>query len=96
MKFECNGIKDVIDYSAGVQQCDNMPPVLILFIMHAFMDTIKDEILPSELSDYPERKNGNQKSLNGCLIGQPTQKGTHSTSKNHSMWARMSSYTIMM
>jgi hypothetical protein len=49
VRFECNGIKEAIDYSTGVQQGDNMSPVLFLFIMQTFLDTIKDEIPPSEL-----------------------------------------------
>jgi len=32
----------------------------------------KDETPPSEIRYFPEHKNGNQKTLNGCLIGQPT------------------------
>ncbi len=74
VKFECNGINEAFDYSTWVQQGDNMSPVLFLFIIQAFLDTIKDEIPPSEFRYFPEHKNGNQKPLmdvNGRLIGQP-------------------------
>jgi hypothetical protein len=33
-----------------------MSPVLFLFIMQTFMDTIKDEAPPSEFHYFPERK----------------------------------------
>ncbi len=68
VKFECNGIKEIIKNSTGVQQGDNMSPVLFLFIMQAFLDTIKDEILPLEFWYFSKHKNGNQKTFNGHLI----------------------------
>jgi hypothetical protein len=49
-----------------------MSPILFLFVMQAFMDTLKIDIPPAEFRYFPEHKNGNLKSLNGHLNGQPT------------------------
>ncbi len=71
VKFECNGIKEAFDYSTGVQQGDNMSPVLFLFIIQVFLDTIKDEIPPVRISILPRTQKWKPKTLNGRLIGQP-------------------------
>jgi hypothetical protein len=63
VRFECNGIKEAIDYSTGVQQGDNMSPVLFLCIMQTFLDTIKDEIPPIRTLILPRTQKWQPKNL---------------------------------
>jgi hypothetical protein len=43
--------KNSIEYTTGVQQGDNMPPILFLFVMQAFIDTPS-----SNFCYFPEHK----------------------------------------
>jgi len=72
VEFKHDNKKSSIEYTTGVQQGDNMSPILFLFVMQAFMDTLKIDTPPAEFRYFPEHKNGNLASLNGRLIGQPT------------------------
>jgi hypothetical protein len=66
-----------IPYKTGVQQGDNASPVLFVYIMQVFLDTVKTHIKTSKFRYFKSLKNGNLKALNRCLIGQPTaSKGT--------------------
>ncbi len=66
-----------INYKTGVQQGDNASPVLLAYIMQAFLDTLKMMPKPSEFHPFKLPKNGNLKALNGRLMKQSTSsKGT--------------------
>lgn len=54
-----------------------MSPVLFLFVIQAFLDTLKHESQPMNFSYFPENKNGNTKTAKGRLVNQNTSaKGT--------------------
>ncbi len=61
-----------INYKTGVQQGDNASPVLLAYIMQAFLDTLKMMPKPSEFHHFKLPMNGNLKALNGRLMKQPT------------------------
>jgi hypothetical protein len=66
-----------IDYTTGVHQGDNMSPVLFLFVIQAFLDTLQLKSQPVEYAYFPENKNGNSKTCKGRLLSQDTTaKGT--------------------
>ena len=66
-----------VDYTTGVQQGDNMSPVLFLFVMQGFLDTLQLDAQPVQFSYFPENKNGNLATCKGRLLGQNTAaKGT--------------------
>jgi hypothetical protein len=55
----------------------------LLFVVQAFIDTLKTNIPSAEFCYFPEHKNGNLKSLNGRLTGQPTaSKGSSRLGKS--------------
>jgi hypothetical protein len=65
-----------VAYKVGVKQGDNMAPVLFIYLMNAFAETLakKWDFNKLGLNWFPERKNGNK---NGRLTGQsPKAKGT--------------------
>ena len=65
------------DYTTGVHQGDNMSPVLFLFVIQAFLDTLKLSSNPINFSHFPENKNGNLDTIKGRLVSQnTTAKGT--------------------
>ncbi len=49
-----------------------MSPVLFLFVIQAFLDTLKLKLHPINFSYFPENKNGNAKPAKGRLINQNT------------------------
>jgi hypothetical protein len=64
-------------YSTGVHQGDNMSPVLFLFVIQAFLDTLQLPTPPILFSHFPENKNGNLNTQKGRLLSQnPRAKGT--------------------
>ena len=64
-------------YSTGVHQGDNMSPVLFLFVMQAFLDTLQLSSPPVLFSHFPGNKNGNTNTQKGRLLSQnPRAKGT--------------------
>jgi hypothetical protein len=66
-----------VDYTTGVHQGDNMSPVLFLFVIQAFLDTLKLSSKPIYFTHFPENKNGNLSTTKGRLISQnTTAKGT--------------------
>jgi hypothetical protein len=66
-----------IDYTVGVHQEDNMSPILFLFVIQAFLETLQIEAEPINFSHFPENKNGNLKTCKGRLLSQKTSaKGT--------------------
>ena len=66
-----------IDYTTGVHQGDNMSPVLFLFLIQAFLDTLQIRSQPIQYTYFPEHKNGNSKTCRGRLLSQnTTAKGT--------------------
>jgi hypothetical protein len=75
IKSEKNFTK--VDYTTGVQQGNNISPVLFLFVMQAFLDTLQLNSQPIQFSYFPENKNGNLATCKGRLLGQNTAaKGT--------------------
>jgi hypothetical protein len=66
-----------IEYTTGVHQGDNMSPVLFLYVMHAFLETLHLQSQPINFTFFPENKNGNLKSQKGRLLSQNSKaKGT--------------------
>jgi hypothetical protein len=66
-----------VDYTTGVQQGDNMSPVLFLFVMQGFLDTLQLDAQPVQFSYFPDNKNGNLATCKGRLLGQKfAAKGT--------------------
>ncbi len=66
-----------VNYSTRVHQGDNMSPILFLFIIQAFRDTLNLEGQPIQFSHFPENKNGNTKTCKGRLLSQnPSAKGS--------------------
>ena len=66
-----------VDYTTGVHQGDNMSPVLFLFVIQAFVDTLNLNIQPTQFAYFPENKNGNLATIKGRLLSQDTSaKGT--------------------
>jgi hypothetical protein len=66
-----------VDYTTGVQQGKSMSPVLFLFVMQAFLDTLQLNSQPIQFSYFPENKNENLATCTGRLLGQNTAaKGT--------------------
>jgi hypothetical protein len=70
VKTKLGKCKILIDYMAGVHQGDNMSPVLFLFVIQAFLDTLKIETQPIEFAYFPENKNGNTHTCKSRLLGQ--------------------------
>ena len=61
-----------VNYTTGVHQGDNMSPVLFLFVIQAFLDTLQLSSRPTRYSYFPENKNGNLNTTKGRLISQNT------------------------
>ena len=59
VEIKSGKISTKIDYTTGVYQGDNMSPVLFLFVMLTFLDTIEINAQQIEFSFFPENKNGN-------------------------------------
>jgi hypothetical protein len=66
-----------LNYTTGVHQGDNMSPVLFLFVMQAFLETLQLNLQPTLFAHFPENKNKNPLTCKGKLLGQNTKaKGT--------------------
>ena len=53
------------------------PPVLFLFVIQAFLDTLNLKIQPVQFAYFPENKNSNLATIKGRLLSQDTfAKGT--------------------
>jgi hypothetical protein len=63
-----------VDYTTGVHQGDNMSPVLFLFIIQAFLDTLQLDDQPVDFAYFPENKNGKTETAKGRLINQNTSE----------------------
>jgi hypothetical protein len=54
-----------------------MPPILFLFVVQAFLNTLILDAQPVQFSYFPKNKNGNLTTCKGRLLGQDTSaKGT--------------------
>jgi hypothetical protein len=62
-----------IDYTTGVHQGDNISPVLFLFVMQAFLETLQIESQPIQFSYFPKNYNGNLHTCKGRLLSQNTK-----------------------
>jgi hypothetical protein len=51
VKLQVGKEKQLIPYTVGVQQGDNMAPVRFLFIMQAFSDTLKERFLNANVNN---------------------------------------------
>ncbi len=51
----------------GIHQGDNMSPVLFLFTMQAFLETLQLKSHPIQFSYFPENNNGNLHTSKGRL-----------------------------
>jgi hypothetical protein len=51
VKLQVGKEKQLIPYSVGVQQGDNMAPVLFLFVMQAFSDSLKERFSNANIDD---------------------------------------------
>jgi hypothetical protein len=77
MKIKVGKTFKELEYSTGVHQGDNMSPILFLFVIQAFLETLKIDTQPIRFSYFPENKNGNHKTCKGRLLSQnPSAKGT--------------------
>jgi hypothetical protein len=61
-----------IDYTTSVHQGDNMSPVLFLYVIHAFTETLRLDAHPTQFAFFPENKNGNLSTCKGRLLSQCT------------------------
>jgi len=50
-----------------------MSPVLFLFVMHAFLQTLQLKCQPVHFTYFPDNKNGNLNSQKGRLLGQSSK-----------------------
>jgi len=66
-----------VDYTTGVHQGDNMSSVLFLFVIQAFLDTLKLQAQPVQYAFFPENKNGNLATIKGRLLSQNTSAKEH-------------------
>jgi hypothetical protein len=62
-----------LDYTTDVRQGDNMPPVLFLYVMQAFLETLQLKSQPIQFSYFPKNKIGNLHTSKGRLLGQNTK-----------------------
>ncbi len=62
-----------VDYTTGVHQGDNMSPVLFLFVIQAFLDTLKLKSQKINFAYFPENKNGKAETAKGRLVNQNTK-----------------------
>jgi hypothetical protein len=58
VKIKIGKCKLLINYTTGVHQGDNMSPVLFLFVMQAFLDTLEIKAQPIKFANFPENRNG--------------------------------------
>ncbi len=65
--------KNQINDTSGIHQDDNMSSILFIFIIQAFIDTYMPTTKQAEFRFFPKHNNGNDNTLNGRLLNQPTQ-----------------------
>jgi hypothetical protein len=75
-----------IDYTTGVHKGDNMSPVLFLFVMQTFLETLQFESQPIQYSCFPKNKNINLHTYKGRLLSQNTKAKRSSFSFNSSFY----------
>jgi hypothetical protein len=75
-----------IDYTTGVHTGDNMSPVLFLFVMQTFLETLQFESQPIQYSCFPKNKNINLHTYKGRLLSQNTKAKRSSFSFNSSFY----------
>ena len=76
VKLTISNISKERNYETGIQQGDNMAPLLFLFVMQAIMETLNlSNITKHEIQYFP--KSNNPLPQHGRLLSQPTNsKGT--------------------
>jgi hypothetical protein len=74
VKITSGKISTVVDYTTGVYQGDNMSPVLFIFVMQAFLDSLKLNTEKAEFSFFLENKNGNPQTCKGRLLNKNTSE----------------------
>ncbi len=57
VEITCGKVSSIIDYIAGVYQGDNKSPIVFLFVMQAFLDTLDLNAQRNNYSFFPENKN---------------------------------------
>ncbi len=62
-----------LSYTTGVHQGDNMSPILFLFVMQAFLETLNLKAQPRQFSYFLVNKNGNLHTRKGRLLSQNTK-----------------------
>mmetsp|Transcript_1492 Transcript_1492/g.2308 ORF Transcript_1492/g.2308 Transcript_1492/m.2308 type:complete len:395 (+) Transcript_1492:893-2077(+) len=56
VKIKIGSKSTEIDYTTGVHQGDNMSPILFLFVIQAFLETLQLKAQPSQFAFFPEKK----------------------------------------
>jgi hypothetical protein len=72
VKIKVGAESTKLDYTTGAHQGDNMAPVILLYVMQAFLETLQFESLPIPFSYFPKNKNGNLHTCKGRLLSQNT------------------------
>ena len=77
VKLQVGKEKRMIPYTVGVQQGDNMAPVLFLFVMQAFTENLKVTLTEAKASDGIDFKYFRKATQRGRLLNQNHKaKGT--------------------
>jgi hypothetical protein len=77
VKLQVGKEKRLVPYTVGVQQGDNMAPVLFLFVMQAFSDSLKERLSNANVDDGIEFKYFKTTTTRGRLLNQNYKaKGT--------------------
>jgi hypothetical protein len=69
VKINVGKSETLVDYTTGVHQGDNTFPVLFLFIMQAFLDTLRIDVQATKFTHFLETK-GNISTCKGRLLSQ--------------------------
>jgi len=56
VKIKIGSKSTEIDYTTGVHQGDNMSPILFLFVIQAFLETLQLKAQPAQFAFFPEKK----------------------------------------